>query len=255
MKAPINILHSTTGAYRIENQTRYDSHDLLALVNWIEAQFASGTNRRPYGTVLQFVDWRTSATQRNLSKLVNGKWVTATVPNWVKEYAHHDWNVIRVVPPDRLFTNCLEALGWDGKEAPATLVEMIAQRVADEIIPVNQNRQMTLEKMPTFTLRVNEKRGSRRRGADMTAARASVMENKLNKARSKVGNGLWYMKTSATRMRQVADGLHRVDPKAEQTSNHLRRRIEELHRGLYATYLEMIDLQTLLTTTNYTGRN
>jgi len=138
-KPTVNIVYTNRGTFGIENQTRYSTDAILAIANAIEACVHPHMNRfRPKGAVLCLVDWRHSRPLACVRKYTEDGGVERVL---VKQYVtlrdHMSWDTIRIVPPDRLFSDPLAALSWDGQAAPVELTRQLAERLAFEMgLPV-----------------------------------------------------------------------------------------------------------------------
>lgn len=230
----VNIVYSARGWLGIENQTRYNTEDILAIVNWIESR-VTGEPRRPIGSVLQIVSWRHSNPFRSdRGWTPEGTWETKLIPNWVLMHPRHAWNVVKVVPPDRLYLNPLEALADDNPEAPMELVKQVALRLAREL-----GAYFDLPKdMSGLRLRVSAERGSRVRAVNTRVERVGIATERLNRAELHLRRCRWRAYTCDDRLAKAAADFDKIDA---NLSLEVRATAEEIQRVIKT--LNMLDVK------------
>lgn len=251
MPRAINIEQTERGLIAIENQTRYDTDDLLTIVNWLESQVVNERVRRPRGSVIQLVNWRHKNFFVTRREWVEGNYVEERYPNWVDLKQTHAWNVVKIVPPDRLhLENPLEALSWDGKEAPRKLVELLVERLRRELgISRKLNRPGDI---PSFRLRINEEPGSRVRGADRRVERMSIGLSSLEESRRWVRRSTSRLHKARGYMNDAIEDISRVDPAYAEEARDLRNMIQQRIEDIAYLVDRMFDHREKSATKDYT---
>ena len=183
---------TTLGRYRIENQTRYNTDDVMAIVNEIEAEafrikmanidtwsgsseeqkdeyrktwWKERTHGAPFGGTLQLVD-----RMSGVSDVANREY-SHEERDWVfkKRKIYVDggdcWNYIRMCPPDKLYSNPLEALSADDTDPQAP--QFMVQQFAEVLCNVAYNCPVT---KVNKALRIEAERGSPRLGVNKRPA-------------------------------------------------------------------------------------
>lgn len=243
------------GRYRIENQTRYNTDDVMAIVNEIEAEAFrikitnidtwSGSSEEekneykktwwkdrshgaPFGGTLQLVDRMSGVSE------VSNREYSPNERDWVikKRKIYVDggdcWNYIRMCPPDKLYSNPIEALSADDTDPQAP--QFMVQQFAEVLCCVTYNCPLT---NVNKVLRIEAERGSPRLGvnkrpaqlekflADSTGASYNVMHGQ---------NGLG----SARRM---ADRLEKIEKQLNLTGiNRVKEAIAQAEAQAKAAY-------------------
>lgn len=250
MAKKINIVYTDRGWLGIENQTRYDTADLLAIANWIEARLEPDQEpKRPLGSVIQFVDWKHECPFVSERRWEGEKYIIDSRPNWVQMNPPHAWNVVKVVPPDRLFSNLIEALAWDGTEAPLQLVHYIIRRLSHEF---GHWKFSGPGKLPEMRLRINKAPGSRRRGADHRVERMSIGLNKLSNSRRHTGRSRYRLMTAKGRLCDAADDIALVDPSLRDKADSLIEALRNIEEELERVNQAMRELSDIAAVNNYT---
>jgi hypothetical protein len=144
------------------------------------------------------------------------------------------WDTIRVVPPDLLFSNPIEAISWDGQAAPVELTRQLAERLAFEMgLPVWDLASKIGEKPELkVQLPVMAERGSRKRGANASVALASRAESRARKAHRQSYRARWETHSVGRNLDAAQRYLSVVRPDLAERLELRRQELDYLHGRL-----------------------
>jgi hypothetical protein len=247
----VEIVYTARGTIGIENQTRYNTDDLLAIANWLESHVPEDkAPLRPAGSVLQFIDWKHTVPFITSTLWVASKRQEIRTPNWIQPNPPNAWNVVQIVPPDRLYPNPIEALAWEGEEAPAELVQMVFLRL-DREISLTWTVRAT-EERPTFRIRINKEAGSRKRGADRRTERVSIGLRYAQSGNYGWGRGQRQMTWARYTLEKAGRNLGKVDPALLQEMQALTEEMQKVEQAAEAMGDKLRDLMRSASYRNYT---
>ena len=251
MQKKIEIVYTSRGTIGIENQTRYNTDDLLAIANWLESHVPEDrAPLRPAGSVLQFIDWRHTVPFVTSTLWVSGERQTTRTPNWVSPDPSNGWNVVQIVPPDRLYPNPIEALAWEGEEAPAELVQMVFVRLDREISLTWTVK--AAEDRPDFRIRINKEAGSRKRGADRRTERVSIGLRYARAGLYGQSRGRHMMHWARYTLEKAGRTLGKVDPSLMHEMEALSEEMQKVEQAADDLGTKLNELMQLASSRNYT---
>lgn len=250
----VKIVYTDLGFLGIENQTRYNTEDILAIANWCESQLKEAP-RRPIGSVLQFVNWRHETPFRHVRRWedASDQYVIKAVHNWLELDSGHAWNVVKVVPPDRLFQNPVEALAFQFDEAPELLVKLLTDRLTKELgvyFDVDVG-----EVAKKFRIRINAERGSRVRAAIDLPARVSIGGTRLQSARTHLRRSKWRSQHSIRFLQAAGSDFAAADKELYVEALRIASEIERVGHQMDALAAEMQALYDRTGKNNYTKKD
>ena len=190
-KLEVQIVYTNSGVRGLENQTRYNTDDLMAILNHVEHTAAEAGNDLAamdrFGAVLVLTD-----NLRPVLMKARGAWNGTTreivnYPSWIDPATWQKWNSIQITPPEMLHTNVIEALSWDGLLAPPELGGLLQQRFEEEM----GVRYDVDKPNNNWEIRVEPERQSKKRGVDAKPYLQSVCGQAINRASSQVSESLW----------------------------------------------------------------
>jgi hypothetical protein len=187
-KEPV-LVPTASGRFLVENQTKYNTDDLMRIINWVEARaektaeanrewsketYYTKEGRMPLGATLQIVDQMAgviSSKESGFDQTV-GRFVSKNIELYASPGEY--WNAVRICPPDKLYKNPLEAMvfGGDVKTAPEDLAKHFATTLAavqyniSLYQPTGSDRGGVEVRWPDLTVRIGDERGSPRRGTN-----------------------------------------------------------------------------------------
>jgi hypothetical protein len=245
-KLSVNIVYTNRGILGIENQTRYSTDAILALVNELEVCLhAEALPYRPQGAVFCLVDWRHSRPPAYVRKYREDGGVERVLE---KQYVvlrdDTAWDTIRIVPPELLFSNPLEALSWDGQFAPLALTEQLAQRFAFElgISLWDMQRMFAKKAAPMAQLPVMPIRGSKRRGGNTAVQRASRAEVNARNAYRRASNARWFAYSAERHLAAAQKNMSTLRPDLAELLSLRQQEMEYLYRRLIGVSQEISSL-------------
>jgi hypothetical protein len=252
MKKKIEIVYTDRGTIGIENQTRYNTDDLLEIANWLESHVEAGTNPlRPVGSVLQFIDWKHTTPFIESTLWVSGERQRIRTPNWVLPDPPNAWNVVKIVPPDMLYPNAIEALTRAAEEeAPEELVQMVFLRLDREISTSWTARSR--EDRPAFRIRINKEAGSRKRGADRRMERVSIGLSYARKGLYGQSRSRHMMYWARHTLEKAGRNLGKVDPSLMQEMEALSEEMQKVEQAADDLGNKLNVLMQLASSRNYT---
>ena len=187
-KEPV-LVPTASGRFLVENQTKYNTDDLIRIINWVEARaektaeanrewsketYYTKAGRMPLGATLQIVDQMAGviSAQESVFDEVAGRFVSKKMELYASPGEY--WNAVRICPPDKLYKNPLEAMvfGGDVKTAPEDLAKHFAATLAavnyniSLYEPTGSDRGGVEVRWPDLTVRIGNERGSPRRGTN-----------------------------------------------------------------------------------------
>jgi hypothetical protein len=214
-KEPV-LVPTARGRFLVENQTRYNTDDLMRIINWVEARAAKTSEansewcketyytkagRMPLGATLQIVDQMAGviSSQESVFDETVGHFVQRKIELYASPGEY--WNAVRICPPDKLYKNPLEAMvfGGDVKTAPEDLAKHFATTLAavqyniSLYEPTVSGRGGVEVRWPDLTVRIGDERGSPRRGTNKRPKELSHVFEMLTSARDgtyEASNGL-----------------------------------------------------------------
>lgn len=161
------------GRFEIQNQTRYNTDDILAMFDALilddmptEDRWPRSGADIPDGAVIQIIEFTGREMWKREYSSEKRDWERRRV--YVRPRDPREWHVIRVVPPDRIYTSELEALAADMTFAPAALTYQFQQRVSDfaRYYVRQENDKESAECFPAvmhgMKLRIEKERGHKR---------------------------------------------------------------------------------------------
>ena len=190
-KLEVQIVYTNSGVRGLENQTRYNTDDIMAILNHVEHTAAEAGNDLAaisrFGAVLVLTDNR-----RPVIMQTRGFWngvqrESVTYPSWLHSGTWQAWNSIQITPPEMLHTNVIEALAWDGLLAPPELGGLLQQRFAEEL----GVRYDVDNPNNNWEIRVEPERQSKKRGVDVKPYLQSTCGQTLSRASTQVSEALW----------------------------------------------------------------
>ena len=190
-KLEVQIVYTNSGVRGLENQTRYNTDDIMAILNHVEHTAAEAGNDLAaisrFGAVLVLTD-----NLRPVIMKARGAWNGTTreivnYPSWIEPATWQKWNSIQITPPEMLHTNVIEALSWDGLLAPPELGGLLQQRFEEEM----GVRYDVDKPNNNWEIRVEPERQSKKRGVDAKPYLQSVCGQAINRASSQVSEALW----------------------------------------------------------------
>ena len=235
-KPTVNIVYTNLGRFGIENQTRYSTDAILALANAIEACVHPHMNPfRPKGAVLCLVDWRHNRPPSLLRRYkADGVSEHVSVKQYVTLRDSVSWDTIRIVPPENLFSDPIEAISWDGQFAPLELTRQLAERLTFEMgLPVWDLASKIGEKPELkVQLPVMAERGSRKRGANAAVGLASRAESRARKAHRQSYRARWETHTVGRNLEASQRYLSSIRPDLAERLELRRQELDYLHGRL-----------------------
>ena len=266
-KATLGVVHvpTKTGRFLIENQTKYNTDDILAILNAIEEDaqarretqskmwYGSSTEeerqeyisnwwrnraRVPFGAVIQLTD-----KMNGVSKVTNRDYNHTTrefetVQRQIYVEAGDFWNIVRICPPDKLYANPLEALSADDTNptAPQVLVNQLVSVFSESLYEAGG---INLPK----PIRIEESRGSARRGANKRPAELGKFYQEVYSTASSVSSSasnLQYAIHSIARREESAKKLNVATlEEVKQAVTAAQKAVEEAS-NLFRKYVENI---------------
>jgi hypothetical protein len=160
------------------------------------------------------------------------------------------WNVVKIVPPDRLYTDPIEALTWEAEEAPEELVQMVFLRL-DREISTSWATRSRLDR-PVFRIRINKEAGSRKRGADRRTERVSIGLNHARKGLYGQSRGRYIMYWARHKIKKAGRNLGKVDPSLMQEMEALSEEMQKVEQAAESLGDRLNDLIKLASSRNYT---
>jgi len=257
-KPTVNIVYTNRGTFGIENQTRYSTDAILALANAIESCVHPEMSPfRPKGAVLCIVDWRHNRPPSFVRRYkADGVSEHVSVKQYVTLRDSMAWDTIRVVPPDLLFSDPIEAISWDGQFAPLEVTRQLADRIRFEMgLPVWKMAEQAREKPELLQpLPVAAERGSRKRGANASVALASRAESRARKAHRQSYRARWETHSVGRNLDAAQRYLSVVRPDLAERLELRRQELDYLHGRLIEITQDLNDTCNTIRTLDLTRK-
>jgi hypothetical protein len=248
-KLEVTVVYTKRGSAGLENQTRYNTSDIMDILNYVEeAAFDSGRmseNEGRFGAVIALTDSRKPVFMRERYHWNGHERVVEPYPSWVQDGTWQAWNVVQVTPPEMLYTNALQALTWDGVTAPEELGDLLERRFSDGVLYSVQLDSDTKRRWP---IRVEAERQSKRRAPDQKPYLQSVLSQMIQRNERHVAEASWALArtrgmdnvTTQIKMRNLGATaeFEKLQQLASELQTHMdgiilaRRKMDEIAKGL-----------------------
>ena len=201
-----SLPQSASGRIRLRNLTFYDTDDILALVNRIEAERPSSSFTWNYA-----IERSSGATSTKVLELreFTGRPRRTGIGQQVLLLAPVRWRrpmIFRLLPPDKLYDNPLQALVGSAEEQtlPAVMVSELGYALEGLYRPCkNMPRPPTMADVSDFVIRIKKTKLKGTRNRALLARKAELLDDATRK--------LLYLSTAALRsvrqMKSQSEGM------------------------------------------------
>jgi len=216
-KVEVTVVYTNLGSRGLENQTRYNTADIMAILNFVEATTVENgrtqENDIRWGSVIALTDSRKAVYYKQRGYWEGDDRKVVAYPSWVQEGTWQAWNIVQVTPPDMLHTNALEALSWDGVLAPEELGNLLEVRFADQH---NYGTNVGGDRKRSWPIRVEAERQSKKRAPDVKPYLSSTLGQGLDRDAQAVSEALWaLMRTRGMADNKTKAKMHALGAAAE----------------------------------------
>jgi hypothetical protein len=217
--------------FEVDNQTHYNTADLIEILDFMVDKESKGEETRwrrspPQGALIQFLEFRGDNRYNRSTEFNHEKqeWEFTNKRVYVLPQESKMWHVVKIVPPQRIFENELEALSADMTAIPYEMYRQLVVRLTD-MVPVDLTWSGAQSHFPDGFLpgkvRIEAEKQGKRRAAVRRPEQLFELREKERAAGSEVSSMAYRSRWTAGKIHDLGGarkmlGLSDVTPYADR---------------------------------------